>query len=53
MSLAGSQSRITGMLAGLVAVLMLVGLLIGPAELGLPAGEAARLIVWEIRMPRA
>lgn len=49
-----ARSGIIGPLAGLVAVMMLAGLLIGPAGLGLPAGgEAARLILWEIRLPRA
>ncbi len=48
------RTRIAGLLAILVVLLMLAGLLIGPAGLGLPtAGEAARLIVWEIRLPRA
>ena len=48
------KSRIVTLIAMLVALLMLAGLLIGPAGLGLPsAGEAARLIVWEIRLPRS
>lgn len=53
MTLIGRQDRVTGVLAGMVAVLLLAGLLIGPAGLGLPGGEAARLILWEIRLPRA
>ena len=49
-----TNSRLVGLLTALVAFLMLAGLLIGPAGVGLPAaGEAARLIVWEIRLPRA
>jgi iron complex transport system permease protein len=49
-----ARTRLAGALAALVALLVVAGLLVGPAGLGLPAsGEAARLILWEIRMPRA
>jgi iron complex transport system permease protein len=44
--------RLSGTLAATVATLLLAGLLVGPAGLGLPTGEAASLIVWEIRLPR-
>lgn len=43
----------TARLAVLTAVLFVGALLIGPAGVGLPTGEAGRLILWEIRLPRA
>ena len=49
----GRWDRVTSGLAAFVVALMMTGLLIGPAGLGLPAGEAGRLILWEIRLPRA
>jgi iron complex transport system permease protein len=44
--------RVSGLLLALAVLLMAAGLLVGPAGLGLPAGEAGRLVLWEIRVPR-
>ncbi len=52
MTVIGMQNRLTGLLAALVVLLMLAGILVGPAGYGLPGGDAARLILWEIRLPR-
>ncbi len=45
---------IIGVLAGIAGLAFLASLLVGPAGIGLPGGgDAARMILWEIRLPRA
>lgn len=48
------QELLLAILGGLAAVLFLASLLIGPTGVGLPGqGSAARLVLFEIRLPRA
>ena len=45
---------IIGALAAVTALAFVASLLVGPTGIGLPSGrEAARMILWEIRLPRA
>jgi iron complex transport system permease protein len=45
---------IIGVLAVLAGLAFVVSLLVGPTGIGLPGGgDAARMILWEIRLPRA
>jgi iron complex transport system permease protein len=49
-----SPSLLFGALGGGTAAAFLLSLLVGPSGFGFgPAGEAGRLIFWEIRLPRA
>lgn len=45
---------VIAVLAGVAALAFVASLLVGPTGIGLPqGGEAARMILWEIRLPRA
>ena len=49
-----TRIHVIGALAAVTALAFVASLLVGPTGIGLPSGgEAARMILWEIRLPRA
>ena len=49
-----ARMSVIAVLAGVAVVAFVASLLVGPTGIGLPQdGEAARMILWEIRLPRA